>query len=70
MRETDAMLSESQLAMLRKEALVAISCNISSSPRLIASLDVHVVQRSCGQAYTGTGERAGCFQTTARKQVD
>ena len=28
------MLSESQLAMLRKEALVAIGCNISS-PRLI-----------------------------------
>ena len=35
LRETDAILSESQLAMLRKEALVAISCNISSSPRLI-----------------------------------
>ena len=34
LRETDAMLSESQLAMLRKEALVAIGCNISS-PRLI-----------------------------------
>ena len=29
------MLSESQLAMLRKESLVAISCNISSSPRFI-----------------------------------
>ena len=26
--------------------------------------------RSCGQAYTGTGERAGRFQTTARKQVE
>ena len=42
------MLSESQLAMLRKEALVAIGCNISSSPRLIdvlLSLDVHVVQK-------------------------
>ena len=27
-------------------------------------------RRSCGQAYTGTGERAGRFQTTARKKVD
>ena len=47
MQETDAMLSESQLAMLRKEALVAIGCNISS-PRFIdvlLSLDVHVVQK-------------------------
>ena len=26
--------------------------------------------RSCGQAYTVTGERAGRLQTTARKQVD
>ena len=34
LQETDAMLSESQLAMLRKEALVAIGCNISS-PRFI-----------------------------------
>ena len=42
------MLSQSQLAMLRKEALVVIGCNISSSPRLIdvlLSLDVHVVQK-------------------------
>ena len=50
MRETDAMLSESQLAMLSKEALVAIGCNISS-PRLtdvtsmLLSLDVHVVHK-------------------------
>ena len=49
------MLSESQLAMLRKEALVAIGCNISSSPRLI---DVAFL----GCAWTG--ERAGCFQST------
>ena len=42
------MLSQSQLAMLRKEALVVIGFNISSSPRLIdvlLSLDVHVVQK-------------------------
>ena len=51
LRETDSMLSESQLAMLRKEPSVPISCNISSSPRLIdvtsmlLSLDVHIVQK-------------------------
>ena len=42
------MLSQSQLAMLRKEALVVIGFNISSSPRLIdvlLSLDVHVVHK-------------------------
>ena len=27
-------------------------------------------RRSCGQAYTVTGERAGRLQTTARKQID
>ena len=61
---TDAMLSQSQLAMLRKEALVVIGFNISSSPRLIdvlLSLDVHVVQKVMW---------AGLFQTTARKQID
>ena len=31
---------------------------------MLLFLDVHVVQRSCGQAYTVTGERAGRFQTT------
>ena len=31
---------------------------------MLLFLDVHVVQRSCGQAYTGTGEGAGRFQTT------
>ena len=60
------MLSESQLAMLRKEALVAIGCNISS-PRLI---DVALLGCACcAQGHVGThksvtGERAGRFQTT------
>ena len=50
MRETDAMLSESQLAMLRKEALVAIGCNISS-PRLI---DVALLGCACcAQGHVG-----------------
>ena len=35
MRETDAMLSESKLAKVRKEPSVPIICNISSSPRFI-----------------------------------
>ena len=78
MRETDAMLSESQLAMLRKEALVAIGCigcNISSSPRLI---DVAFLGCACcaqghvGRHTQGLESVQDAFkqQPQARKQVD
>ena len=77
MRETDAMLSESQLAMLRKEALVAIGCigcNISS-PRLI---DVAFLGCACcaqghvGRHTQGLESVQDAFkqQPQARKQVD
>ena len=69
------MLSESQLAMLRKEALVAIGCNISSSPRLI---DVAFLGCACcaqghvGRHTQGLESVQDAFkqQPQARKQVD
>jgi len=67
------MLSESQLAMLRKEALVVIGFNISSSPRLIdvlLSLDVHVVQKVMWAGIHRDWRACRTLQTTARKQVD
>ena len=74
MRETDAMLSESQLAMLREEVLVAIGCNISS-PRLI---DVAFLGCACcaqghvGRHTQGLESVQDAFkqQPQARKQVD
>ena len=74
MRETNAMLSESQLAMLREEALVAIGCNISS-PRLI---DVAFLGCACcaqghvGRHTQGLESVQDAFkqQPQARKQVD
>ena len=47
------MLSESQLAMLRKEALVAIGCNISSSPRLLDVAFLGCVSVCCAQGHVG-----------------
>ena len=46
----DTILSERQLAMLRKESSVPISCNISSSPRFI---DVAFLGCACAEGTVG-----------------